>query len=451
MSLELGSSSSRRWITAVLAVVVASFLAASALVHWRMKPIDDAAGEIAANTAPSIERLADARAELRQLQLLLDEAGPQIARAEPIDVERLLRSLAALNEEVDGYLSLPTLPSERELWSRVSRTRSDVESATTRFLVGAAEADRAQAALAVGHLYDALTSTIRENASHTVAFAERIQEFRSETTYLARVLYASCITVAAVGAVFVQRVMRAHAALVAENRKLDHERASELEAFAGRVAHDILSPLNAVGLALGLLGRDEQDERRLRLVDRGTTAVERIKTLVTGLLDFARAGGKPREDARADLATTIDEVVTSLEPEARAAGAELTAPAVAAHVVACNPGVLTSLLSNLVRNAIKYLGDGLERRVTIRVRERGERVRVEVVDTGMGVPPALEQRIFEPYVRAPHTKQPGVGLGLATVKRLAEAHGGAVGLESEPGRGSTFWFELPRASRVTTP
>jgi len=71
-------------------------------------------------------------------------------------------------------------------------------------------------------------------------------------------------------------------------------------------------------------------------------------------------------------------------------------------------------------------------------------VRVEVEDTGPGLPPGIEHSIFEPYVRAPGVTQPGLGLGLATVKRFADSHGGAVGvLRAEAG--TVFWFELPRA------
>jgi signal transduction histidine kinase len=220
-------------------------------------------------------------------------------------------------------------------------------------------------------------------------------------------------------------------------------RSSELEAFAGRIAHDILGPLGTVGIALSL-ARQQPDEAQ-RFLERGTSAVERINTLVTGLLEFARAGGKPPDGARADLDAAIRDLLAELEPTARAVGAELTTKHERQQVVACNPGVLTSLIANLARNAIKYLGDRPVRRVEIRAHERGRYVRVEVADTGPGLPPAIERRVFEPYIRAPNATEPGFGLGLATVRRLAEAHGGRVGVESTPSVGSTFWFELPKA------
>ena len=103
------------------------------------------------------------------------------------------------------------------------------------------------------------------------------------------------------------------------------------------------------------------------------------------------------------------------------------------------------MLSNLIRNAVKYIGTGDERRVTIRVEPRDETARVEVSDTGVGVPESLALHVFEPYVRATDNAKPGLGLGLATVRRFVEAYGGRVGVESSPGRGSTFWFELALA------
>jgi signal transduction histidine kinase len=77
------------------------------------------------------------------------------------------------------------------------------------------------------------------------------------------------------------------------------------------------------------------------------------------------------------------------------------------------------------------------------VQARGERVRFEIADTGPGIPEHLFVGIFEPYVRGPTSGQPGIGLGLATVKRITQMHGGEVGVQSTFGRGSVFWFELP--------
>jgi hypothetical protein len=81
--------------------------------------------------------------------------------------------------------------------------------------------------------------------------------------------------------------------------------------------------------------------------------------------------------------------------------------------------VLVSIVSNLVDNAIKYMGDVSVRQIVLRARRRGSKVRVEVVDTGPGIAKNLQQRIFEPHVRGGPTAAPGLGLGLATVRRLA--------------------------------
>src|SRR5262249_45821775 len=101
--------------------------------------------------------------------------------------------------------------------------------------------------------------------------------------------------------------------------------------------------------------------------------------------------------------------------------------------------------SNLVRNAIKYIGDGPDRRVTVRARDAGARLRIEIEDTGVGVAEGMRDAIFTPFVRGSSRGQPGIGLGLATGKRICDTHGGRVGVESAVGQGSCFWFVLPKA------
>jgi signal transduction histidine kinase len=115
--------------------------------------------------------------------------------------------------------------------------------------------------------------------------------------------------------------------------------------------------------------------------------------------------------------------------------------------VACSPGILATLLSNLLRNAIRHGTDGApdpQPRVAVRAVPDGGSVRFEVEDHGPGVPEALREQIFELYMRGRGTERPGLGIGLATVKRMAETHGGDVGMRPADPQGSVFWFRIPR-------
>ena len=113
--------------------------------------------------------------------------------------------------------------------------------------------------------------------------------------------------------------------------------------------------------------------------------------------------------------------------------------------MACSAGVLASVLSNLLQNAIKHIGDSQgERTISVAIGERDHTLHFEVKDTGPGVPPHIGERVFERYVR--DDRSSGLGLGLATVKHLVEGAGGRLGFESAAGKGSCFWFELPRAT-----
>jgi signal transduction histidine kinase len=103
-------------------------------------------------------------------------------------------------------------------------------------------------------------------------------------------------------------------------------------------------------------------------------------------------------------------------------------------------------VGNLVRNAITHMGTSETRVVCVRSVPAGDRtpVRIEVDDTGPGIPPTLGERVFDPFVRGEDAGA-GTGLGLATVRRFVRAHGGEVGFRGQAGRGTTFWLELPRA------
>ena len=195
-----------------------------------------------------------------------------------------------------------------------------------------------------------------------------------------------------------------------------------------------------------LLGRCQGDPQLRDGLGKLARQSERMGEIIDDLLTFASAGARPLPDATADLRKLVDEVVADFLPAAEAMHAELRVDEFAPMQVACTPAALTSVLSNLVGNAVKYLGEGRHpvEWIAIHVLARGDVARIEVEDTGPGIPPGAEQRVFEPFQRLDASK-PGIGLGLATVKKLVEAYGGRVGVHSILGKGSTFWVELPIA------
>src|SRR5262249_24079223 len=163
----------------------------------------------------------------------------------------------------------------------------------------------------------------------------------------------------------------------------------------------------------------------------------RVSQVIDAMLAFARAGARPDPGARADLATVIATVIDEARPAAVERRIELRSEEFTGRIeVGCRPGILSSAVSNLVENASKYMGEAAERKVIIRVEERRSSAVIRVEDTGPGIAPKIRETIFEPYARAADPKVPGIGLGLATVKRLSEAHGGRVGVYPRRGGGS---------------
>lgn len=446
------------WLPLTFGAAVMLFVAATVFTDVRARDIDRAAVGISGNAAPSILYLAAARADVRQLQLVLAQTL-QGERTPAAGAAELRNILGDLDRSVRGNAGLPTFPGENDLWARVAVRLGTLETVMSQIVerLDAGDLPRVRE-LAMRDLptaAEASTEGIGEaielNARDAEVLADRIETLRRRWRITAFTLDAVIACITFLIALRLMRAQRAHTRLVASHQKIIEERAGELEQFSGRVAHDILSPLATVAMALPYAARDDVDPRvRREMVARGERSLARVRTIVDGLLGFARAGAHPAPDARSDVCEVVDELVAELRPDAQSAGVELVNDCAAAPPVACNRGVLTSLLANLVLNAIKYIGDGPVRRVTIRAFARGERVHVDVQDTGPGLQPGMEKRLFEPYARGHHPGQPGIGLGLATVKRIVDAHCGAVGVDSRVGIGARFWFELPSARPAPT-
>jgi signal transduction histidine kinase len=307
-------------------------------------------------------------------------------------------------------------------------------------------ADR-EVRVATNRAAKALRKVVSFNAVHAEDELNRIAATHRSALRWSLLLDGVAVLCGVALALAVFRRFRAHDKLLAAHNALVEQRAAELEVFGSRVAHDLLSPLSALTYCLAAFKRASEADPKLQdALTRARTCVTRAQAMVHGIFEFSRAGGAPEAGGHADLREVVEQVAEEIRTAEAIERPDVTVEPFEPCILACSPGVLGSVLSNLLRNAAKYMSDSALKQITVRVRDKGSRVRVEVEDTGPGIPAGLEGRIFEPYVRAEGVTQAGLGLGLATVKRLCEAYGGSVGVRSRPGEGSVFWFTLPKAS-----
>jgi signal transduction histidine kinase len=213
------------------------------------------------------------------------------------------------------------------------------------------------------------------------------------------------------------------------------------------VAHDLTNPLNAVKLAEERLRRIGPDGASVeRGLDTIRNASNRMDRLLRDLVDTTRIDHDElvvmlRPEPVAPL---VREVAELYAPQAQAAGVtvETNLPAADA-LVDGDRDRLMQVLGNLLANALKFTPPG--GRVALRAAERAETVVFEIEDTGAGIKPEHLPHIFERF-RTYDTR--GTGLGLFIAQSLVAAHGGALRVRSEPGKGATFWFEIPRRGRA---
>lgn len=226
---------------------------------------------------------------------------------------------------------------------------------------------------------------------------------------------------------------------------IERQRTDQLT-FIASVAHDLRSPLAAMKLGIGVLARDptlapaSPSARSITILER---QAERLTSMVGDLLDATRieSGHLELRAERFDLGALLESAIAAIGTCAPHT-IDLRLPAEPV-VVDADPHRIEQVVANLVANAIKYSPEGGP--IEVRLTASATSATLEVVDHGIGIPRDAQQRIFTPFHRhdAARAIAPGVGLGLSVARRIAEAHGGALGVHSEPGRGSTFSMQIP--------
>jgi signal transduction histidine kinase len=179
---------------------------------------------------------------------------------------------------------------------------------------------------------------------------------------------------------------------------------------------------------------------------------ERLTRLINDILDLDKieSGKMPFDPQPVDLRQAIEEALEDNQPYAEQQGVALVLEPGAQDVqVYADPDRLQQVLANLLSNAIKFSPSGES--VEARVRPAADRIRVEVADRGSGIPEEFRDRIFQKFTQADSARSKGgTGLGLSIAKAIVERSGGYLSFESAVGRGTTFYFELPRWSERLT-
>jgi len=234
-----------------------------------------------------------------------------------------------------------------------------------------------------------------------------------------------------------------------EAAKLEEEKNRFLR-FLGIAAHDMKAPLAAIQSYFGvMLGgfSGELTEKQRSMMERSSLRITELMNLISDLLDIPRieTGQLVQEMKEISLRQAIKHSVGELRNLAKQKGLKLKTelPEDLPKVYGSAPR-LQQVITNLVSNAINYTSEGT---ITVRVTENKEDIKVEVLDAGIGIPAEDLPRIFDDFFRAGNVEAKGTGLGLSITRRIVEAHGGKMWVESpcsETGTGCRFTFTLPK-------
>ena len=229
--------------------------------------------------------------------------------------------------------------------------------------------------------------------------------------------------------------------LVATRTAKLKEVVEELQHVSYAITHDMRAPLRAMSAFTDILAQEAPSlsPEAADYCRRIGAAANRLDKLIQDTLSYTRAVQEEMKLEPVNLQTLIRGLIDTY-PNFQADKADIQIED-ALPVVLGNEALLTQCFSNLLGNAVKFVASGVRPRIQIRSENLGPLVRVSIIDNGIGIAPEYQERIFRMFQRLSHDYE-GTGIGLAIVRKVTERMGGTVGVESEPGKGSSFRLEL---------
>ena len=221
----------------------------------------------------------------------------------------------------------------------------------------------------------------------------------------------------------------------------------ELQEISYTLVHDLRAPLRAMRSFAEILLQDygdKVDQSGQEHLNRIKEAAARMDELIRDVLAYSGVMGQPITIETVNLEKIVDAVIRDY-PQIQLRRPKLSVVRPLSPVLG-NPSLIVQCVSNLLTNAVKFVAPGTTATIRIWTEQRDDTVRLKIQDNGLGIAPSFHQKIFEPFQKV-HVGSEGHGIGLAIVRKSVQRMNGKVGLESEPGKGSTFWIELPAAAK----
>ena len=244
--------------------------------------------------------------------------------------------------------------------------------------------------------------------------------------------------------------LRARLEMLLRSRRLSiqlKQRNEDLEAMNQAMTHDLRAHMRVILGFTRAISEDQADklnEQGLHYLERIQNEAEAGQNVVNTLYDFLRLGREGVRKQPVSLEYIVNICLSALAEDIERQKAQVEVEGDLPEVQA-DPVLLKLVLRNLLANAIKYVAPDVEPRVAVSADTINQSQRIRVHDNGIGVAPENQERIFQPFVRLHGVEEyPGTGLGLSAVRKAVELMNGKIGVESEPGNGSTFWIELLR-------